>query len=88
MFVNIQTLKNMNKFFSFVGRNLAGILAIMWFVLGALEVIFTHRYYPAFLQFQLALAWAFIFSNERSERRLLEKLVNDLDGVVSRKNRG
>lgn len=66
----------MNKFFSFIGRNMAGILACLWFLLGVLEVIFTKQYYAAVLLFQLAMAWAFIYSNERADRRLLEKLIN------------
>lgn len=65
----------MNKFLSFVGRNMAIFLASLWFGLAIAE-IFAQRYYIAFLQFNLAMVWAFVYTNEQSEKRLLEKLIN------------
>lgn len=64
----------MTNFFRFLGRNGAAFLAVLWFFLATCEVVFIQRFYVAFLEFQLALVWAFVYSNELSERRLLEKL--------------
>lgn len=65
--------KTMSKFFHFLVRNGAAFLAALWFFLAVLELVFLNRFYIAFLEFQLALVWAFVYSNELSERRLLEK---------------
>lgn len=66
----------MSKFFRFLGRNGAAFLAVLWFFLAMCEVVFIQRFYVAFLEFQLAAVWAFVYSNELSERCLLEKLIN------------
>lgn len=76
---HLSVSNTMNKFFIFIGRNLAAITAYMWAGLAVLNVIWDHNFMTAFYQFNLALAWALVHTYERSERRLIDEICGKRD---------
>ena len=65
----------MRKFF--IGKNIPAIIAGIWGVLAIVNVIWDRNSMVAFYQFNLALAWALVYSSEPLSVDKTEKKVSE-----------